>query len=70
MGQFDFVSVGEIETTIEVQKQALTDVNSGNELRMIALQSVMQQRTQVITLGTNLMKSLHEASEGVIRNIG
>jgi hypothetical protein len=70
MGEFDFVSVGEIETTIEVQKQTLTDVNSGNELRMIALQSVMQQRTQVITLGTNLMKSLHEASEGVIRNIG
>lgn len=66
---FTFIKTSTIASVIETKKQELTDINSGNELSMIALQSQMQQRTQVITLGTNLMKQLHEASESVIRNI-
>ncbi len=59
-----------IDAAIDETKQELQDANSGNELDMVKLQSTMQQRQEIISLGTNLLKTLNDADQNVVRNIG
>jgi len=60
---------GTIEAAIKSVEAQIRDVNSGNEMAMIKLQSLMQQRTSEVQLATNMLKALHEASQSVIGNI-
>ncbi len=47
----------------------LREINSGNEMQMIKLQSVMQSRTAVITAITNLLKAMDEGNDAVVANL-
>jgi hypothetical protein len=49
--------------------EALRQCNSGNEQAMVRLQSVMQQRTQAVTLATNMLKANDEARDAVVGNL-
>jgi hypothetical protein len=49
--------------------EALRQCNSGNEQAMVRLQSVMQQRTQAVTMATNMLKSNDEARDAVVGNL-
>ncbi|MEZ4255401.1 MAG: hypothetical protein R3A78_06745 [Polyangiales bacterium] len=64
------ITMGQLETMVTKKREEITQINSGNELDMVRLQTLMQQRTQILTLGSNLLKSLNEAQESIIRNIG
>ena len=44
-------------------------MNGGNELQMVRMQSAMQQRSQVITMGTQMIKSMADTNRGIARNI-
>jgi hypothetical protein len=60
-------------TILEDKIQALTEeqrlVNSESEMMMVQLQSRMQQRTQIIQLGSNMLKSIDEALDTVVGNM-
>ena len=58
-----------IDAAIEGLQEQQTRINSGNEMRMVSLQSMMQQRTQIISLSTNLLKKLDDANQAIIRNL-
>ncbi len=49
--------------------EALRECNSGNEQIMVRLQSAMQQRTQAVTMCTNLLKASDEARDAVVGNL-
>lgn len=46
----------------------LRKINSGNEMRMVQLQSVMQQRGQITQLGSNMLSSLNDTARAIIQN--
>lgn len=64
------VSTDQIQSLIEGKRQELSRVNSGNEMDMVTLQSVMQQRSADISLVTQMLRALSDANEKVIGNIG
>lgn len=43
--------------------------NSGNEIDMIRLQSAMQQRSQIITMASNMLKSIHDTHKSIVNNL-
>lgn len=60
---------GDIDARMTDLNEQIRDANSGNELRMVSLQSAIQQRTSVVQLGTNMLSSLHEAEKSIVGNI-
>jgi hypothetical protein len=48
----------------------VNDLNSGSELQMIQLQSLMSQRQTALSLTTNLVQSLDDTLQKVAENIG
>jgi hypothetical protein len=58
-----------LSTLIDRANDELRQVNSGSEMNMIRLQSVMQQRTSIISATTNLLKSMDEGNDAVIANL-
>jgi len=58
-----------LQTLIDRANDELRQVNSGSEMNMIRLQSVMQQRTSIISATTNLLKSMDEGNDAVIANL-
>jgi len=58
-----------LDAAIEERRSELSRANSGNEMRMVTLQGLMQQRNEMISLGTNILKQMHEAKQSVIRNL-
>lgn len=58
-----------VEQAINTIKQELQQTNSGNEMRMIQLQTLMQQRTESINLCSNMLKRFDEAANNAIGNI-
>jgi hypothetical protein len=59
-------ALGAATKTVESQiKQA----NQGNELRMMDLQSLMQQRSSEISLATNMLKAVQEGTDAIVRNM-
>ena len=48
----------------------MQQVNSGSELRMAKLQSLISQRQQQIQMATNMLQSLHQTSMAVLNNLG
>ena len=68
-GNYAVYTTSQIDTLIDKKKQEIQTVNSGNELAMVQLQNLMQQRSQVISLGSNLLKSLNETKDSIIHNM-
>jgi hypothetical protein len=58
-----------LDNLIQSGNDRLRDVNSGNEMLMIQLQSTMQTRTSVIQTATNLLKTIDEASDSIVGNL-
>lgn len=63
------VSNAQLDELIRIQDGRAKQVNSGNEMLMLQIQSLTQQRSQVIQLGTSLLKKLAEAEQSITRNI-
>lgn len=57
-----------VDDLISTYQHELKKINSGNELRMIKLQSAMEQRSEAVSLATNMLKKLHQADEAIVRN--
>jgi len=47
----------------------IKQANQGNELRMMDLQSLMQQRSSEISLATNMLKAVQEGTDAIVRNM-
>lgn len=60
----------EMQKYIESVNGVVKDINSGAELNMINLQSIMSQRQTAIQLTTNLVESLGEQSKSIAANVG
>lgn len=58
----------QLESKIGALQSEMRAINSGNELDMIKLQSAMQQRSQSITLATNMIKSIHDTEKAIVGN--
>jgi len=49
--------------------EGLRQCNSSNEQTMVRMQSAMQQRTQAVTMATNMLKALDESRDAVVGNL-
>src|SRR5690606_8630821 len=49
---------------------AIKDIESGSELEMIRLQSLMSARNTAISLATNMMSAVGKGAESIVGNIG
>lgn len=58
-----------VDAAIKKLEEKQQEINTGNELRMVKLQSLMQQRTQILTLATNLLQKLDEGTQSIVRNL-
>lgn len=59
----------EIDTAMKQVENELKQVNQGNDLDMIELQSLMQQRTSDMQLASNLLKAMNESTGTIIGNL-
>lgn len=64
-------SLGEPEwnKVIDQLKQSQEALNSDNELTMMKLQTLMQQRNQISQFASNVLNTLHDNSKAIISNI-
>ncbi len=63
------ISKSSVDTLIARTSEQQREANSGNELDMIRLQSVMQQRSQAITMASNMIKSIHDTLKSIVSNL-
>lgn len=63
-------TVAQLETLINGVKIASRKINSSNEMRMMQIQTLTQQRTQVIQMSTNILQKLNEATSAIVGNLG
>lgn len=63
------VSNSRLDALIRIEDSRAKQVNSGNEILMLQVQSLTQQRSQIIQMGTSLLKKLGEAEQAIARNI-
>jgi hypothetical protein len=59
--------LGAVKTYLE---NAIKDVESGSELEMIKLQSLMSARNTAISLATNMTSAIGKGAEAIVGNIG
>lgn len=59
----------QLENTREYLDSVVRDLESTAEMNMIRLQSLMSARQTAISLATNLLAKLHDASQKVVDNI-
>jgi hypothetical protein len=65
-GHFDLNALkNEIDNRIESQRR----LNAGNEMLMMNLQNLMQQRSQALQAGSNFLASVHDATKTIVGNI-
>ncbi len=64
------ISADEMTSYVSALQGAVSDLNSGAELQMIQLQSLMSQRQTAISLTTNLVQSLGDQANKIADNIG
>ena len=64
------ISATEVQGFVTSLQGCASDLNSGSELQMIQLQSLMSERQTAVELTTNLVQSLGDQSEKVAENIG
>ncbi len=63
------VSLNQLETALDKVKQDARTEASGSEMNMLQLQQLMQQRSQIIQLGTNLSKKIAEGESAIVNNL-
>lgn len=61
--------IADLESRIENIKSLAGRANSGNEMLMLQIQTLTQQRSQVIQLGTSLIKKIDDSSMAIARNV-
>lgn len=59
----------QLNSRLESLTSDLREANSGNERLMISLQSLLQQRTSVIQMSTNMLKAIDEGVDAVVGNL-
>lgn len=64
------VPKAEIADTKTYLETAVKDIESGAELEMIQLQSLMSARNTAISLATNMMSAIGKGQDAVVGNIG
>lgn len=65
-GKFTAESLG---TFVDKVKGELRTLNSGNEMRMVQLQSLTQQRSQAISMSTQLLSAMNDSMKQIAGNI-
>jgi hypothetical protein len=63
------ISSEKLNTLLDDAKDELSKLNSDNEMTMMRLSSLMQQRTQVVQFSSNVMSSLNDAAKSVLQNM-
>ena len=58
-----------LATAIQQLQSEASELNNSNELQMVRMQSAMEQRAQVITMGTQMLKTMAEAAQQIARNL-
>ncbi len=66
----DRITGASMDNFLESVKSQARRANSGNEVLMVRLQSVMQQRSQTVTMATQMMKSITDSEKSIAQNIG
>ncbi len=61
---------GVLSAATKAIESDIKQANQGNELRMMDLQSLMQQRSSEISLATNMLKAVQEGTDAIVRNMG
>jgi hypothetical protein len=69
-GSDNALSDTEVKAMLNNIETATKDINSGSELQMINLQSLMSQRQSAVQLTTNLVQSLGDQMNKIAANIG
>jgi hypothetical protein len=64
------LSKEDVTATKTYIENAIKDVESGSELEMIKLQSLMSARNTAISLATNMMSAIGKGAEAIVGNIG
>lgn len=59
----------EADKVIKNVEESLSNLNSDNELLMLNLQTLMQQRNQISQLASNVLNSMNESAKGLIANL-
>lgn len=63
------LSAGTLEGMISAKSSALKRHNTGVEMMMLRIQSLVQQRGEAISLGTNLLEKLGRSDEQILANL-
>ncbi len=58
-----------IKQKLDELKEDQRTINSGTEMTMMRLQSAMQQRTQILQLGSNMLSAQDQANDTIIGNL-
>jgi hypothetical protein len=66
----NILSTDEVQGFVQSLQGVASDINSGAQLQMIQLESLMSQQQTAVELTTNLVQSLGDQSEKVAENIG
>lgn len=66
----DKIKASDVQDIADQIRQELERINSGNEFQMMRLQRLVQERSEAVSLASNLMRKLDQGTEAIIRNIG
>ncbi len=58
-----------VQSAIAQLETQSRQANSANELQMVRMQTAMQQRSQVITMATQMIKTMSETNQAIARNL-
>ncbi len=67
---FDYYTTAKLDVGLKSLESEIKRVNQGTELKMMDLQSLMQQRSSEISLATNMLKAVQDGTDAIVRNIG
>jgi hypothetical protein len=68
-GSDGILSPEDFDKLITQRKEDLTRLNSGNETEMLELQTIAQQRGQIIQMTSNMLRNIDEERDAVIGNL-
>ena len=66
----DSITGNALDSYIENLQSQARRMNSGNEVLMVQMQSAMQQRSQVVTMATQMLKSINDSASRIAGNMG
>ena len=68
--EFAYYTTAKLDIGLKSLESEIKRVNQGTELKMMDLQSLMQQRSSEISLATNMLKAVQDGTDAIVRNIG